>query len=89
MVQMVKNLPAMQETWARSLGSIPGSERFSGEREWLPAPVILPGKFHGQRSLVGCSLWSRKESDMTEWLTVSLSADFGPFCPLLPVHNQS
>ena len=38
-------------------------------RQWQPTPVLLPGKSHGQRSLVGCSPWGRKESDMTEWLT--------------------
>ena len=32
----------------------------------LPTPVLLPGKSHGQRSLVGCSPWGCKESDMTE-----------------------
>ena len=35
-------------------------------REWLPTPVFLPEKSHGQRSLVGCSPWGHKESDMTE-----------------------
>ena len=35
-------------------------------REWLPNPVFLPRKFYGQRSLVGCSVWSCKESDTTE-----------------------
>ena len=29
-------------------------------------PVVLPGEFHGQRNLMGCSLWGLKESDMTE-----------------------
>ena len=33
-----------------------------------PTPVLLPGKSHWQRSLVGCSPWGREESDMTEWL---------------------
>ena len=33
-----------------------------------PTPVFLPGKFHGQRSLVGYSPWGRKESDVTERL---------------------
>ena len=33
-----------------------------------PTPVLLPGKSHGQRSLVGCSPWGREESDTTEWL---------------------
>ena len=35
-------------------------------RQWHPTPVLLPRKSHGQRSLVGCSPWGRKESDMTE-----------------------
>ena len=37
-------------------------------RKWQPTPVFLPGKSHGQRTLVGCSLWGRKESDTTERL---------------------
>ena len=37
-------------------------------RQWQPTPVLLPGKSHGQRSLVGCSLWGREESDTTERL---------------------
>ena len=37
-------------------------------RQWHPTPVLLPGKSHGWRSLVGCSPWGRYESDMTEWL---------------------
>ena len=40
----------------------------SGYRQWHPTPVLLPGKSHGQRSLVGCSPWNREESDTTEWL---------------------
>ena len=40
-------------------------------REWLPTPVFLAGKSHGQRSLVGYSPWGCKELDMTEQLTVS------------------
>ena len=42
-------------------------------RQWQPIPVLLPGKSHGQRSLVGCCLWDRIESDMTERLHFSLS----------------
>ena len=41
-------------------------------RVWLPTPVLFPGKPHGQRSLAGYSPWGHKESDMTEWLTLSL-----------------
>ena len=33
-----------------------------------PTPVLLPGKSHGQRNLVGCSPWGREKSDMTERL---------------------
>ena len=35
-------------------------------RKWQPTPVFLPGESHGQRSLVGCRLWGRTESDTTE-----------------------
>ena len=31
--------------------------------QWQPTPVLLPGKSHGWRSLVGCSPWGRKESE--------------------------
>ena len=48
--QMVKNLPAMQETWVRALGW-----EDSLEKEWQPTLVFFPGEFHGQRSLVGYS----------------------------------
>ena len=37
-------------------------------RQWHPTPVLLPGESHGLRSLVGCSPWSREESDTTERL---------------------
>ena len=37
-------------------------------RQWHPTPALLPGKSHGQRSLVGCSPWGCEESDMTERL---------------------
>ena len=37
-------------------------------RQWHPTPVLLPGKSHGWRSLVGCSPWGRKESDTAEQL---------------------
>ena len=38
-------------------------------REWLPTPLFLTGKFHGQRHLVGCNPWGHKESDTTERLS--------------------
>ena len=37
-------------------------------RQWHPTPVLLPGKSHGQRNLVGFSPWCREESDTTERL---------------------
>ena len=37
-----------------------GSASRSGwRRQWQPTPILLPGKSHGQRSLVGCSPWGR------------------------------
>ena len=54
----MKNLPAMQETRVWSLGwEDPLEEGMA---------THLPGESHGQRSLVGCHLWGRTESDMTE-----------------------
>ena len=35
-------------------------------RKWQPIPAFLPGESQGQGSLVGCRLWGRTESDMTE-----------------------
>ena len=37
-------------------------------RQWHPTPVLLPGKSHGWKSLLGCSPWGREESDTTEQL---------------------
>ena len=45
-------------------------------RQWQPTPVLLPGKSHGWRSLVGCSPWGREESDRTE----RLHFHFSPSC---------
>ena len=38
-------------------------------RQWQPIPVLLPGKSHGRRSLVGCSTWSHEELNTTERFT--------------------
>ena len=59
--QMVKNPPAMQETWVQSLGWEDPLEKGT-----VTTPVFWPGEFHGQRSLAGYSPWSHKVSDMTE-----------------------
>ena len=58
-----KDSPAMQDPW---VGKIPW------RRKWQPTPVILPGEFHGQRSLADCSPWGCKESGMTEQLSLTL-----------------
>ena len=63
LVQRVKNTNAGRckrcvfDPW---VGKIPW------RRAWQPIPVFLPGESHGQRSLVGCRLWGRTESDTTE-----------------------
>ena len=43
------------------------------QMQWHPTPVLLPGKSHGQRSLVGCSPWGCEELDTTERLHFSFS----------------
>ena len=60
MAQTVKRLPAMRETQVGSLG---WEDRLE---EKMSTSVLLPGKIHGLRSLVGYSLWGHKESDTTE-----------------------
>ena len=63
---MVKNLPAMQETWVPSLG-----RKDPLEKGVATQSSILAWRIHGQRSLVGYSPWSPKELDTTELLTVT------------------
>ena len=88
---VVKNLPAMQEIWVQALGWENPLE--DGMQLTL---VLLPGEFHGQRSLVGYSPWSCKEPDTTEvtkqqppFRTLSLVTDvqnfihINEFCLLL------
>ena len=55
MAQLVKNLPGMQENWVRFLGQEDPLERGMA--------VSLPGKCHGQRSLVAYSPWGHIGSD--------------------------
>ena len=63
---MLKNPPAMRETWVRSLGW-----EDPLEKGMIPTPLLLPGESHGQRSLAGYSSWVRKELDTTEPLSLS------------------
>ena len=63
---VVKNLPASAGD-AGDVGSIPGLVRkVLWRRKWQPTPVFLPGKSHGQRSLVDYSPWGHKELDTAE-----------------------
>ena len=50
-------------------------------RKWQPTPVLLPGKFHGCRNLIGYSPWGHKESDMTEQLHFHFS-----YCICVSLH---
>ena len=62
-VEKVKCLPAMWETRVQSLG-----QEDPLEKEMEPTLVLLPGKFHEERSLVGYTPRGLKESDTTERL---------------------
>ena len=64
MAQTVKRLPTLPET-----GFNPWVRKIPSRRKWQPTPVFLPGESHGQRGLVGCSPWGRKESDTIERLS--------------------
>ena len=66
--QLVRNLPAMQETQVQSLG-----EEDLWRREWLSIPVFLPEESHGGRSPVGYSPCGCKELDTTEGLRFHFS----------------
>ena len=69
---MVKNMPAIQETWVRSLG---GEDPL--EKGMATHSSILPGEFLEQRSLEGHSSWGCKELDTTEQLTLSHFQNMG------------
>ena len=65
--QLVKNLPAMQAAWVRSLGWEDPVEKGMATHS-----SILLGDSYGQKSLEGYSPWGCKESEMTDQLTLSL-----------------
>ena len=65
---MGKNLPTMQETWVQSLGQEDTLEKGMGTHS-----SILAWRIPWMRSLEGYIPWGHKESDTTEWLTLSLS----------------
>ena len=75
---MVKNSPANAGA-SGDTGSVPGLGRFPGGGNGKSLQYFLPGKFHGQRSLVGYSPRGHKGSDPIEGLTLS---DFSFQCSL-------
>ena len=76
-----KKSACSEETRVRSLGG-----KILWRREKLPAPVFLPGEFHGQWSLVGYSPWGHQESDTTEQRMLS---SLGHKTILLPLHTTT
>ena len=54
--------------WEVCPGRLAGGRLLIQRRQWHPTPVLLPGKSHGRRNLVGCSPWGREESNTTEQL---------------------
>ena len=66
----VKGFPMTLTQWLREtvMSEIDLLNLINWRRQWHPSPVLLPGKSHGQRSLVGCGPWGHVESDTTERL---------------------
>ena len=65
MVALVVKNPFANAGDLRDKGPIPELGKMPGKRKWQPTPVFLPGKSHGQRSLVGYSPCGRKKLDTT------------------------
>ena len=75
---MVKNLPAFQETWVQSLG---------GEGNGNP---LQSGKFHGQRSLEGCSPQGHKnQTRLSDYTITSILLKHGPYLSSVSKTNKS
>ena len=82
--QMVKHLPAVWETWVQSLGWEDPLEKET---------VLLLGKSHRQRSLVGYSPWGSQRVGLTEWLhfhfsELELNFITGPHCMILLAYKR-
>ena len=58
--------PTCQRRRHKRHGFDPWVGKIPWRRGWQPPPVFLPGESHGQRKLVGYSLWGRRESDRAE-----------------------
>ena len=68
-------------------GLIPRSGRFPWRRKWQPTPVFLPGKSHGQKSLVGYSPCGRKDLDMTDGITDLMDMSLSEFQELVMIRE--
>ena len=64
--------PACQCRRHKRCGFNPSVGKIPWGRKWQATLVFLPGKSHGQRSLVGYSPWGCKESDRTEHTSTGL-----------------
>ena len=69
-------------------------------RKWQPTPAFLPGESQGRGSLVGCCLWGRTESEMTEatlaapaawlyWSSQKVRLDFSLRCYIMEKSKQT
>ena len=63
--QVVKN-PPVNIGDIKTCGFDPWVRKSPWRSKWQPTSVLLPGESHGQGSMVGYSVWGRKELDMTE-----------------------
>ena len=70
--------PACQCRRCKRCSFNPWVRKIPWRRIWQPTPVSLPGKSHGQRSLVGYSPWDRKELDRTECMHTHMHAHTHP-----------
>ena len=59
-----------------SIKHLERANAYPQRRQWQLTPVLLPGKSHGRRGLVGCSPWGRQESDTTKQLHFHFSLSF-------------
>jgi len=82
MALVVKNPPANAGDTRH--GFHPWVRKIPWSGKWQPAPVVLPEKFHGQRSPARYSPWGRKESDMTEGVHTHTHTNHG----LDPIASQ-
>ena len=64
-------------------------EKIPWGREWQLIPIFLPGKYHGQRTLVGYSPWGHKELDTTEGLTFFRASQVAQWVKKAPAMQEA